>query len=66
MLTLITPDSLKTIGKAARALRNVPGGFDAWQGWAGKRGTKQLWQHLSKQSPLKPGILYHMTKGAGQ
>ncbi len=61
-LQQINPDNLKTIGKAARALRNVPGGFEAWQQWAGNRGTKQLWQHLAKQSPLKPGTLYHMAQ----
>lgn len=62
----IQPDNLKIIGKAARALRSLPGGFAIWQEWAGKRGTAQLWQHLAKQKPIKAGHLHHMVKEVAQ
>lgn len=59
-LTVIQPDSLKTVGKIARACGGLPDGFDLWAGWAGSYGKRQIWQQLQKQKPLKPGFILMM------
>lgn len=59
-LDVIQPDSLKTVGKVARACSGLPDGFELWAQWAGKRGNRQLWQQLQKQKPLKPGFILMM------
>ena len=59
-LTVIKPDTLKVVGKVARACSSLPNGFELWVQWAGKRGNRQLWQQLQKQKPLKPGFILMM------
>lgn len=61
-LNNITPDNLTIIGKVARCLRGVTGGFELWVSWGGERATPHLWRHLLQQPPHSTGYLYHLAQ----
>ena len=62
-LTVIQPDTLKIVGKVARACSSLPDGFDLWMQWAGnKYNTRRVWARAEAQKPLKPAYILMLAR----